>query len=711
MKAKHILLAAVALLPGINHAQSIDFETQTWTGIGVYDTWEQSPFREKLLKGNVAVINNPTKTEIDPITKKNVNVSDKVLAVQRSRYGSNTFGARIDLKETFELTPTTQYVHVWIHRPKKGRVMVVGLGKRKDRAGQSSETEQFWAMSTSAIEGGSWKEVVLPFRGNGGIDIHSLVVVPDCESPHNLQEDFIAYIDNVSVSLSPTPQLVNDYYYINFDKKQTHVRNDRYIEGVSLTTPDGKQEAGISDTKKIYTEVQKTFPVKAGQKVTAAVKYKGSWMHAYCYLDADNDGLFTENNPKELLSYSYLSDNPSNPTVGKNSAGQVISGNARNTLAMPEFTIPENLTPGYYRLRYKVDWDNADPAGEVKSENNLLKNGGGFVDVRLNVHTDEATVNDANRNGYVSDAEGNRLVSMKVPFGKAFKIKMNPENGFEYSGIIVKYGYNLSGDSIVKGNVQWEKVRISRSKFNEDDHTFVIPGKYMEGNVEIEGLFIEKGTYTPAATRYETTKIIDGQFSKDTPWYTLQIGKEGYVLSENQTKPIVLNRTQIDTDNAAQLWCFVGDEAEGYRIYNCKAGAGKVLAAPVTMKGNKGGESYPVMHSTDEVPNDYIDVWMFQDSEDLGTGSNYAYLYQKGYPAHKINNRDKKLAFWSGGADAGSTLTVTFARKTSPTAIANISAQHSAADATIYNLDGRPAAPLYQGVCVKDGKKLLKSRR
>ena len=79
-------------------AQTIKFENRDYKSLGVYDTWEASPFRTGKLKGNYGVVANPS---VD-----NANSSSRVLAVQRSRYGSNTFGVRIGLNETFELSPT-----------------------------------------------------------------------------------------------------------------------------------------------------------------------------------------------------------------------------------------------------------------------------------------------------------------------------------------------------------------------------------------------------------------------------------------------------------------------------------------------------------------------------------------------------------------------------------------------------------------------------
>ena len=190
-----ILLLALGLSMTAG-AQTIKFENRDYSALGVYDTWEASPFRTGKLKGNYAVVANPSVDEANP--------SARVLAIQRSRYGSNTFGVRIDLNEPFELTPKAKYIHLQVHRPYGGRVMVVGLGKRTDRPAQPADTEQFWAMTTVDVAPNSWQAVSLPVKGAGGIEIHSLVVVPDCESPHDYTTDAICYVDNIEVSASPS---------------------------------------------------------------------------------------------------------------------------------------------------------------------------------------------------------------------------------------------------------------------------------------------------------------------------------------------------------------------------------------------------------------------------------------------------------------------------------------------------------------------------
>lgn len=128
---KYISLCACCTLPVLAYGQTtngVDFETaDSYKAIGVYDTWENSPFRTGQLQGNVQVVNNHL-NEVDEEMGITPNGTKKILAVQRSRFGSNTFGARVDLKNTFELTTTTQYVHVFICTPTSGRVMLVGLG-------------------------------------------------------------------------------------------------------------------------------------------------------------------------------------------------------------------------------------------------------------------------------------------------------------------------------------------------------------------------------------------------------------------------------------------------------------------------------------------------------------------------------------------------------------------------------------------------------
>lgn len=94
-------LIALCLLPSILLGQNIKFDSLDYKSLGVYDKWEHSPFRSGKLKGNWKIVDNP-----DTINNK----SKKVLAFQRSRFASNIFGARIDLKNPLSLDPDRKSV-------------------------------------------------------------------------------------------------------------------------------------------------------------------------------------------------------------------------------------------------------------------------------------------------------------------------------------------------------------------------------------------------------------------------------------------------------------------------------------------------------------------------------------------------------------------------------------------------------------------------
>ena len=181
-----------------------------------------------------------------------------------------------------------------------------------------------------------------------------------------------------------TPDQPKDDYAINFDKdaKQTHA--SRYSTSVSLQqTGKDKQTIEFGKTMNGYEDLTagtEKFTVEAGSEVTPSIGYVGEWMHGYVYIDLDNNKQFSFNadgadqTGTEVVSYSYYKD--------QNSKGEAASNNC-NVNPMPAFTAP--TTPGTYRIRFKVDWDNIDAGGSVLSTNHILNNGGGIYDATLEV--------------------------------------------------------------------------------------------------------------------------------------------------------------------------------------------------------------------------------------------------------------------------------------------------------------------------------------
>ncbi len=161
---------------------------------------------------------------------------------------------------------------------------------------------------------------------------------------------------------------------------------------------------------------------------------------------------------------------------------------------------------------------------------------------------------------------------------------------------------------------------------------------------------------------FVTTTVVDGEFAPETNWYTLQIGAGGlYLKYEDGASSMSLNSPQTTLEDK-DLWCFVGDDTEGYQIYNKAAGTEMRLAAPSEMKGTTGGSSYAVLKPADVAG--YVYVWHFTETNVLGVGTPAFFVNLDGNENAKLNNRDGKLAFWTGGADAGSAIQVMWSKQT-----------------------------------------------
>ncbi|MDE7410942.1 MAG: hypothetical protein K2M94_02775, partial [Paramuribaculum sp.] len=571
---------------------------------------------------------------------------------------------------------------------------------------------------------------VFPIKGNGGIDIYSLVLVPDCEAPHTLSSDFVAYIDDIVINDSLSPRFGLGDYPVNFSPSAGWGRDDRKITALNFNGgADGNQSIAITDaTRKGYMELFDTpFKAKAGNSITPVFGYDGSWVHGYVYLDKDRDGQFSYgvdasdnlDTTTDLVSYSYYRS--SETGNGKNSAGSSLSN--ANVLTTPAFTIPSNLQPGIYRMRYKIDWNCIDAGGNIAAGNNILENGGGCFDVLLNIHSDEVSVTQDNRNGEVLMAStGLTINNDRVPFGQNLKIRMNPSNGFEYTGIRVRHGYNLTGDSLVKSNPQYRDIVYSSDLFDADD-TFTIPGSVIDGDVLIEGLFVEQGSIKRTAVTYNV--VLDGEvvatstyrvtpgssypsYSIDTEapaeYYSLSAVPEGQVGDEDEVITLTLTQnlpfescSEIDEDtpwytmfisadknplryNASQSyialsttaapsaedhdahWAFVGNVLTGFKVVNRAAGAGYVLSSPTAVTSSNDGSVYPVV-TAEPVPDANNLYWMPTRSTDIDGGF---YLHQLGNTSNRMNKRDGRLAYWVGGADGGSTFTVSALDDTYP---------------------------------------------
>lgn len=532
MDMKKIILSTAILAWGMTaqaQTASVTFDTDDYGEIGVYDTWEKSPFRDGTLKGNAQVIDNHLKSTSGSLK----NQTTKIVGVQRSRFGSNTFGVKITLKTPFATSETTQYVHVMVNKPNTSKVMLVGLGKRESFTDEPTDVEQFWEKATKDYTtDNQWQDMVFAIKTVTGVNIYSLVLVPDLQSPHSYTSDFACYIDQIEVNSSSTPRTgtytsdggtgggeeTKEDYYVNFDKNQKNTRDEgsgatsgeRYMKGVSLTgNTDGTsysytRQSGDASYSLVYKDLTDTevWDVKAGNTYTPAIDYQGNWMQGYAYIDYNQDGQFTVKmngnyraDDSEAVSYSGYNASSENPLYS--STGSALYGESRNNWTMPSFTIPSGTKAGIYRMRFKIDWNCIEPGGgdgsNTTNMQSIVDNAGGIVDVLLNVHDDNVTVNGEWRNGSLYASDGTTgLQGYSTPFKQALDIINTPAPGFDRGDIVVKHGYNLSGDQYVHSNRQWTSETYAASEFDATTGALTLPASVFDGDVYINANFVQK---------------------------------------------------------------------------------------------------------------------------------------------------------------------------------------------------------------------------
>lgn len=167
------------------------------------------------------------------------------------------------------------------------------------------------------------------------------------------------------------------------------------VAGQSIQIEDDKNDKSPA-WPAYYDKTDKVVAVKAGSKVDITLDYKGTWMAGFAFVDYDRNGRFassvgSDHKPAkgtELVSYSSYAH--------YNSRGESSDWSHNPNHEMPSFTLPQNLAPGDYRMRIKVDFNSIDPGGCRDSGNDILDNGGAIVDVTLRVTAAETGIRNVN---------------------------------------------------------------------------------------------------------------------------------------------------------------------------------------------------------------------------------------------------------------------------------------------------------------------------
>lgn len=284
-------------------------------------------------------------------------------------------------------------------------------------------------------------------------------------------------------------------YPVSFAADAVKTNNGRFLRGISWQSGSGVEQvlevAQQTDNRIYQNLLTKCFLAKPGDEVKVSFDWAGTWMNGYVYLDKNQDGnfdctLLDNGQPaagSEVMSYSNYNN--------KNSLGQ--SNSTANTMTMPGFTLPADLQPGFYRLRYKVDWDFIGAEGNNTETNGIVKNSGAVADTRLNVHTDRVVLT----NKAASDGNGilcfgdetTALATREVAFGEALTLHAAPAEGYRLEGVTLRHGYHLdNAEPELNGTVQYQEIQLPGYLIR--DNVLTIPADFVDGDLWITPRFV-----------------------------------------------------------------------------------------------------------------------------------------------------------------------------------------------------------------------------
>ena len=190
---------------------------------------------------------------------------------------------------------------------------------------------------------------------------------------------------------------VNAVEYEHVEGNSTHEsrRLDSFIiadmDGNKLAVEDIQPAAGSP----LYVDrTMDAFSTVAGATLYfEAFEWDGQWMHAYAYIDYNNDGTFNTTlnvdgeNDGELVSYNCYNNKTSLGTAASEQWANVSSKmNYDGSYGLPWFVLPSNLATGEYRMRIKIDWNNLDPN---QGASDIRQNGGCQCDFIIKVTATE----------------------------------------------------------------------------------------------------------------------------------------------------------------------------------------------------------------------------------------------------------------------------------------------------------------------------------
>lgn len=334
-------------------------------------------------------------------------------------------------------------------------------------------------------------------------------------------------------------------YGINFPDgtNQTATNPPRYLTAVKFSVGQLPVQTLAIDQAPggaLYIDhTTKCVVLVPGMSTKVEFDWAGNWMNSYVYMDLGNDGSFDATVSEEgvpaqgsdILSFSNL--NSINSAGGEAVDGRGILG---NTMLLPEFTVPADLKPGLYRMRFKVDYNSVDPGGHPGTTagdgTSCAERGGTIADAMALVVSPFTSPNDLE-----VLAENGSLSFSAVANGE-FTVTATADENYFFNGINVinefsaPEGYELGSEAMSRS------VSVFTSKTNQVN----IPTNVLTGSSKIEGLFVDESK-------------MSGIWEYDTEYTAEKGAAEGItsITLNSEAMPIAATKAHYFTNAAFDL--------------------------------------------------------------------------------------------------------------------------------------------------------------
>lgn len=277
-------------------------------------------------------------------------------------------------------------------------------------------------------------------------------------------------------------------YPLNFDAdaQSTHTEKpDRHLISLTLSSDmTGAQVIPVGqdvDNLIYHDKTDMTLTAIHGEQYNLDMNWTSDqWLNTYLYIDRNGNGNFENQiapdgkavSGSELIAFSNYNNIGSGGSTSENG----------NVVPLPAFFIPEGLPAGTYRARFKLDWNNIDPAGSVPGEDSegIQAYGGAIVDFNLNIAKEvrQVAVRLEPLNCLVLNSAGGPVKEVTL-CGYDLALKVTPTvPGFSGDKIIVRHG---EGE-----NLEDTEVAIGA------DGIATIPGDIIDSDIIVYVLFEEQ---------------------------------------------------------------------------------------------------------------------------------------------------------------------------------------------------------------------------